>query len=102
MDTQLLPMAPPNTGEVEGIKDVEGNPIVARGMTRWEVMRGKEHGDDPAMLDAYMIACGLDVPLAAAVAWCKAAGALVVDPVTDKIIELTGSPSKAGGEDLGN
>ncbi len=85
-DTYDLPDCAPGIDTVT----IRGRDLTVRGLTRFQVMRGRRYQDDDAMLDAWMIACGISIPLAVAVEWSERSGAADLDLIVSKVIELTG------------
>jgi hypothetical protein len=85
--TYELPECPPGTDTVT----IRGRVLLVRGLTRFDVMRGRQYQGDDALLDAWMIACGLDIPMAVAVEWSKRSSAVEADKLVSKVIELTGA-----------
>jgi hypothetical protein len=82
--------------------------IRVRGLTRAEVMAGKQAGSDPATLERHMLVVGIvDPPLTAdeVAQWYDSSPAGEIEPVSTRIAELSGlleDSSKAAYKSAGD
>lgn len=87
-----LPKVTPPTRTIE----LSSASITLRGLSRGEAVRMANHGEDVAALEADLISCATDVPMAEAREWHNTAPSADVQKIVEAVISLSGLDGELG------